>query len=147
MSQDLIEREILIEASRERVWAVLTQAKHVAGWFGDSAEIDLRPGGKAAFGWTQYGTHRAVIERVDEPNLLSYRWARDTDVEPAEGASTLVEFTLTEVFAGTLLRVVETGFASLHATPAEQDKALQDNTEGWTSELAELKEYAERSAA
>jgi len=147
MSQDLIEREILIEASRERVWAVLTQAKHVAGWFGDSAEIDLRPGGKAAFGWTQYGTHRAVIERVDEPNLLSYRWARDTDVEPAEGASTLVEFTLTEVFAGTLLRVVDTGFASLHGTPAEQDKALQDNTEGWTSELAELKEYAERSAA
>lgn len=147
MSQDVIEREILIEASRERVWAVLTEAQHVKGWFGDSAEVDLRPGGTAAFGWTEHGTHRAVIERVDEPSLFSYRWARGTDVEPAEGASTLVEFTLTEVPLGTLLRVVETGFASLHGTAADQDTALQQNTEGWTAELAELKEYAERPAA
>ena len=131
MSQDVIEREILIEASRERVWAVLTEAQHVKGWFGDSADVDLRPGGTAAFGWTEHGTHRA----------------RGTDVAPAEGASTLVEFTLTEVPLGTLLRVVETGFASLHGTTAEQEKALQQNTEGWTSELAELMEYAERPAA
>ena len=147
MSQDVIEREILIEASRERVWAVLTEAQHVKGWFGDSAEIDLRPGGTAAFGWTEQGTHLAVIEQVDEPSLFSFRWARGTDVAPAEGASTLVEFTLTEVPLGTLLRVVETGFASLHGTTAEQEKALQQNTEGWTSELAELMEYAERPAA
>ncbi len=147
MSQDVIEREILIEASRERVWAVLTDAKHVAGWFGDAAEIDLRPGGKAAFGWKDHGRHLAVVERVDEPNFFSYRWARDTDAEPAEGASTLVEFTLTEIPTGTLLRVVETGFASLHGSAAEQDKALQENTQGWMSELAELKEYAERPTA
>jgi uncharacterized protein YndB with AHSA1/START domain len=144
---DWIEREIMIDASRERVWAVLTEPKHVAGWFGDSAEIDLRPGGKAAFGWTEHGTHLAVIERVDEPNLFSYRWARGTDSEPATGTSTLVEFTLTEVPTGTLLRVVETGFASLHGGADEQEQAVKENTEGWTSELAELKEYAERPAA
>jgi uncharacterized protein YndB with AHSA1/START domain len=147
MPQDWIEREILIEASRERVWAVLTEAKHVAGWFGDSAEIDLRPGGMAAFGWQGHGTYQAVVQRVEPPAFLSYRWAHKPDAEPVEGESTLVEFTLTEVFAGTLLRVVETGFASLHVSQEEQDKAAQDNTEGWTSELAELKEYAERSVA
>jgi uncharacterized protein YndB with AHSA1/START domain len=147
MAHDVIEREVLIEASRERVWAVLTEPQHVAGWFGDKAELDLRPGGKAAFSWAEHGTHRAVIDRVEPPAFLSYRWARDVDTEPAEGIATLVEFTLTEVFAGTLLRVVETGFASLHVSEPEQDKALQENTEGWTSELAELKEYAERSAA
>lgn len=144
MSEDWIEREIIIEASRQRVWEVLTQPQHVARWFGDSAEIDLRPGGKAAFGWKEHGTHLAVIDRVDEPGFLSYRWARGVDTEPAEGNSTLVEFTLTEVPLGTLLRVVETGFASLHVSEAEQGKAAQENTEGWTSELAELKEYAER---
>jgi uncharacterized protein YndB with AHSA1/START domain len=52
MQQDWIEREVLIEASRERVWAVLTDPTHIAVWFGDTAEMDLRPGGKAAFGWT-----------------------------------------------------------------------------------------------
>jgi uncharacterized protein YndB with AHSA1/START domain len=147
MQQDWIEREVLIEASRERVWAVLTDPTHIAVWFGDTAEMDLRPGGKAAFGWTEHGTHRAIVDRVVEPSFLSYRWARDTEVEPAEGGSTLVEFTLTEVFAGTLLRVVETGFSSLHGSEQAQDNAVQENTAGWQSELAELKEYAERPAA
>jgi uncharacterized protein YndB with AHSA1/START domain len=147
MLQDLIEREVLIEASRERVWAVLTDPKHIAGWFGDKAEMDARPGGRAAFGWSEHGTFHAVVQRAEPPAFLSYRWARDIDTEPVEGNSTLVEFSLTEIVAGTLLRVVETGFASLHASEAEQDKALQENTEGWQSELAELKEYAERSAA
>src|ERR1700722_7586583 len=113
---DLIEREILIEASRERVWAVLTDEKHVAGWFGDSARIDLRPGGKAVFGWTQYGNHLARGRPGAPPESSSSRWARGTDVEPAEGSSTLVEFTLTEVFAGTLLRVAETGFTSVQGS-------------------------------
>lgn len=147
MQQDWIEREVLIEASRERVWAVLTDPTHLAGWFGDTAELDPRPDGKAAFGWTEHGTHRAIVDRVVEPSFLSYRWARDTEVEPAEGGSTLVEFTLTEVFAGTLLRVVETGFSSLRGSEQDQDKAVQENTAGWQSELAELKEYAERPVA
>jgi uncharacterized protein YndB with AHSA1/START domain len=145
----MIEREVMIEASVERVWSVLTEPENVTRWFGDVAEIDLRPGGKAAFGWQDegYGTFRAVVERVEPPNFFSYRWARNTDTEPVEGASTLVEFTLTATTIGTLLRVVETGFASLNVSPADQDKAHGENSEGWTKELAELKEYAERPAA
>jgi uncharacterized protein YndB with AHSA1/START domain len=144
MPQDWIEREVLIEASLERVWAVLTDAQQVAGWFGDSAEIDLRPGGRAVFGWAHRGVRRAAIQRVEPPSVFSYRWARDQDTEPGEGNSTVVEFTLTEVFAGTLVRVVETGFASLHATEQEQARAVQEDTEEWIAELAELKDYAER---
>jgi uncharacterized protein YndB with AHSA1/START domain len=119
MLEDLIEREVLIEASRERVWAALTDR-------------------------VNHGTYHAVVKRADEPSFLSYRWARGSDAEPAEGNSTLVEFTLTDVFAGTLLRVVETGFASLRAAEAEQARAAADSTEGWQSELAGLKDHAER---
>ena len=147
MLQDLIEREVLIEASRERVWAALTEPTGIAGWFGDEAEMDPRPGGKAAFGWSDHGIYRAVVKRAEAPTFLSYRWARHIDTEPAEGNSTLVEFSLTDIFAGTLVRVVETGFASLDATEAEQNQAVSDNTEGWQSELAELKEFAERPSA
>jgi uncharacterized protein YndB with AHSA1/START domain len=149
MSHDWIEREVLIDASGERVWSVLTEAPHVAAWFGDSAEIDLRPGGTATFGWREEGTgvFRAVIERVEPPSFLSFRWARKTDVQPLPGESTLVEFSLTEDITGTLLRVVETGFASLNVSQDEQDKAAAENLKGWTTELAELKEYAERPSA
>jgi uncharacterized protein YndB with AHSA1/START domain len=149
MSHDRIEREILIEAPRERVWLVLTEPDHVARWFGDSAELDLRPGGKAAFGWSEeaMGKFHAVIERVEPPSFLAYRWARKTEVAPTDGEATLVEFTLTPDGSDTLLRVVETGFGSLNATAAEQVTSAEENTKGWTAELAELKEYAERLPA
>jgi uncharacterized protein YndB with AHSA1/START domain len=146
MAQDWIEREVVIDASRERVWAVLTEAGHVARWFGDAAEIDPRPGGKAAFGWTGDGVFDAIVQRVERPSAFSFRWARDPGVEPGEGTATLVEFTLTEVPLGTVLRVVETGFAELRLGDAERANAAADNAQGWAEELAELKEYAERSA-
>ena len=145
MAQDWIERDVLIDASRERVWEVLTTAGHVAHWFGASAQIDLRPGGHAQFGWQDQAVFEAVVERVEPPSTFSYRWAREAGTEPATGKGTLVEFTLTEVPIGTLLRVVETGFASLPLSEAEQGQAAEGNRRGWTSELAQLKEYAERA--
>lgn len=146
MAADRIERELQIEAPIERVWAALTEAKHVAQWFGDSAEIDLRPGGKAVFGWSQYGVYRAVVEGVRPPTFFSYRWARKTDTDPADGDSTLVEFTLAASGTGTLLTVVETGFTSWDAPEQDQAKGAAENTLGWADELGELKEYAERPA-
>jgi uncharacterized protein YndB with AHSA1/START domain len=145
MGQDWIEREIIIDASRDRVWTALTEAEHVASWFCGSAEIDLRPGGRATFGWTGEGDFLAVIERVDDPTVLSYRRAQDAGTEPGKGTSTLVEFTLTEVPVGTLLRVVESGFDSLDVSPDAQVKAAAENTGDWAAELVQLKDYAERS--
>jgi uncharacterized protein YndB with AHSA1/START domain len=144
---DRIEREIIIDAPPERVWAVLTEAEHVAGWFGDTAELDLRPDGKAAFGWKDHGTFHAVVERVEPPSFFSYRWARSVGEAPAEGGATLVEFSLAAHGTGTVLTVVESGFAALHVSEEERAQAVQGNDEGWASELAELKEYAERPAA
>jgi uncharacterized protein YndB with AHSA1/START domain len=145
MAQDWIERDVLIDASCERVWEVLTGAGHVAHWFGAAAEIDLRPGGRAQFGWQDQAVFPAVVELVERPSAFSYRWAREAGTDPGTGTGTLVEFTLTEIPAGTLLRVVETGFASLDLSQAEQGKAAEGNRRGWREELAQLKEYAERA--
>jgi uncharacterized protein YndB with AHSA1/START domain len=147
MATDRIEREIIINAPQDRVWAVLTDADHVAHWFGDSAEVDLRPGGKMIFGWKEHGNHHARVERVEPPGFFSYRWARPVSTEPTPGNSTLVEFTLIPQGPATRLRVVETGFSSLDASEEEQATAVEQNTEGWISELGELQEYAERLAA
>ena len=146
MATDRIEREIVINAPRDRVWAVLTEAGHVAKWFGDSARMDLRPGGQAAFGWTEYdGTHYAVIERVEPPGFFSYRWARPAGEPVTPGNSTLVEFTLTAASPGsTRLRIVERGFTGLDISDEEQGTAVKENIEGWRAELGELKEYAEQ---
>jgi uncharacterized protein YndB with AHSA1/START domain len=142
MVPERIEREVLIEAPVEVVWAVVTEPTHVAGWFGESAEIDLRPGGAAVFTWEQHGSAHARVERVEAPHVFSFRWARPLGAEPREGNSTLVEFRLSAEGEGTRLRVVESGFPALEGSEEEKAAYAEGNTEGWTAELAELQEYA-----
>lgn len=145
MVPDQIEREILIAAPVERVWAVLTEAEHVGRWFGDAgAELDLRSGGEMVVRWAKHGTVNAQIESVEPYGYFSYRWAPFRDPsgdEPAEGNSTLVEFRLTPEDGSTRLKVVESGFSSLHCTEEQQGKNVEGNTEGWKAELAELADY------
>jgi uncharacterized protein YndB with AHSA1/START domain len=144
MGQDWIEQEIVIDASPDRVWAVLTEAEPVASWFGDPAAMDPRPGSNATLGRTREGDCWAVVERVAPPAVLSYRQGRDAGTELGKGASTLVEFTLTETPVGTVLRVVESGFDSLHVSPDAQVIAETESSQGWTDGLATLRDYAER---
>ena len=149
MTQDSIERETTIDAPVERVWAVITEAEHVGRWFGDAgAEIDLRPGGEMTMRWADHGVARARVEVVEPPRRFAYRWTAHFagDAEPAEGNSTLVEFTLTPDGGGTRLRVVETGFAALATSAEQRARNVESNTEGWRLELDELREYAHKVA-
>jgi uncharacterized protein YndB with AHSA1/START domain len=147
-TNDRLEREVLIDAPIERVWALITESEHFGSWFADSgAEIDLRPGGAMKLSWEEHGTVLARVERVEPPNLFAYRWANATDTEPSEGHSTLVEFSLAPEEDGTRVRVVESGFAGLDTSDAERRRQLDDNTEGWAIELGDLTEYATKSVA
>src|SRR5690348_18492287 len=66
-------RDILIEAPLDVVWAVVTQPDHVAAWFSDTVEVELEPGGRAAFHWNDHGTVHGRVERVEPPHLFSFR--------------------------------------------------------------------------
>lgn len=148
MVQDRIEREVVVAAAPERVWEIITQAEHVGKWFGDSAEIDLRPGGTIVLRFENYGTHYATIERIDEPRYFSYRWKPGvTDEKPSNADSTLVEFTLTPQEGQTRLRVVETGFSGLSLSESKRAEQFESNTKGWGIQLRDLQEYVEGLAA
>jgi uncharacterized protein YndB with AHSA1/START domain len=143
--EDRIEREVLVAAPRERVWEIITQAEHVGTWFGDSAEIDLRPGGAIVLRWDKYGTMHGTIETVDEPHRFSYRWNPGViDEKPTAEASTLVEFTLTPEGEQTRVRVVEPGFSRLRRNESERAEQFQDNTDGWTTQMRDLLHYVEQ---
>jgi len=60
------------------------------------------------------------------------------------GASTLVEFFLAEVEGGTLLRVVERGFAALDVSPERRASSIEGNTKGWEFQLDVAKRDAEQ---
>ncbi len=146
MAEDRIERNLFIDAPVDVVWAVLTESDHVSGWFGDEAEIDLRPGGEFTNKWDgEPGQHveHGRIEKVDAPRHFSYHWFRDPDSGTREEHSTLVEFTLNPEGDGTRLRVVESGFSKLDWPEDKQADDLEGHRTGWRAEREELREYAE----
>ena len=85
MSLDRIEREVAIAAPVDVVWSAITEAEHVGSWFGDSVEVDLRPGGQLLLTWKEYGTFRGRVETVEPPHRFAFRWARPADVDPRPG--------------------------------------------------------------
>jgi uncharacterized protein YndB with AHSA1/START domain len=143
---DSIEREVVIDAPVDRVWKLVTEAEHLGRWFGDAgAEVDLRPGGAMELRWTEHGASRGRIEAVEPQRLFAFRWAPFKDpggLDPTDGNSTRVEFSLSEEGQGTRLRVVESGFAALATSEEQRRRNLDGNTGGWRMELGELQEYA-----
>jgi len=145
MVPDSISREIGIGAPPEVVWGIITEARHLAGWFSDEAEIDLRPGGAMLLSWHRHGAYRARIETVEPPHTFSFRWVLRAGEEPVPGGSTLVTMTLSPIDGGTLLRVVESGFSDLSWPEPERARYAGQNATGWITELDELRAYATRA--
>jgi len=140
-----IEREILIDAPTEVVWAVVTEPEHISGWFSDSVELDLRPGGEALLHWDGHGGVPGRVERVERPHFFSFRWAvgaRDI----AEEHWTLVEFRLSEEGDSTRLTVVESGFRDLPGSEHDKQGHFDGHSRGWEQELGELVEYVKQRA-
>ncbi len=149
MTADRIEREIIIAAPVERVWAVLTEAENVGQWFGSGvpAALELRSGGVMVLDHGEHGVFPTRIVKVDPLHYFSYRWASAFPGEEATDAnSTLVEFTLTPENGQTRLTLVETGFASLVIPPDRYDSASHEShSGGWPDALEALRGFAERA--
>jgi uncharacterized protein YndB with AHSA1/START domain len=146
VAPDLIEREIVIEAPPGVVWSIVTEAEHLAGWFSDEAEIDLRPGGRLLLTWHAHGTYEGRVETVDPQRTFAFRW-QTREGHFSKANSTLVTMTLAAEEGGTRLRVVESGFAALPWPAEARDRYLDENTQGWRTELNELRAYAIQVAA
>jgi uncharacterized protein YndB with AHSA1/START domain len=144
-TQDKIEREIAIDAPVERVWGLVSEP---GWWVGDgdpSARRRRRDGDLEVIDHARFGSFPIRVESVEPQRYVSYRWASGFPGEdPGEGNSTMVEFWLSERDGGTLLRVVESGFASLAAEDEARERSVKGNTEGWAQQLGFIKASAER---
>jgi uncharacterized protein YndB with AHSA1/START domain len=135
---DRIVRTVEINKPPERVWAAITTAEGLSAWFGETATIDLRPGGAASMTWS--GGHRADmrVERIEEPSVFGFTW-HINGLPADDPRRTYVEFVLEPNGDGTKLTVTESGFSQL--PDEEHQKAFEGNTGGWKSELGELVAY------
>jgi hypothetical protein len=82
---------------------------------------------------------------TDVPHYVSFRGGEDPSQTLTENTSTLVELFLTEQEGGTLLRVIESGFASMYPSAERRAAAVEDNVGGWEMQLGVAKRDAERA--
>jgi uncharacterized protein YndB with AHSA1/START domain len=148
--EDRIEREIVIAAPVEQVWAVLTEPAHIGSWFGNGtpARVDLRPGGRIVYDHG-HGDLPAVIEQVEAPRFLSYRWAivGEPGQEPTQENSTLIEYTLTPDGDHTRLHVAESGFEEVAQTHDGVQAQFEGNTAHWPEILERARQHSEQLVA
>ncbi len=135
---DQIERTVEMPHPPAKVWAAITTAEGLGGWFGDKATIDLRPGGMGCVSWSSGDEANLRIERIEEPTVFGFTW-HINGLSEDDPRRTYVEFTLEPMGRGTRLTVVESGFAQLEDDAYR--KAFDANTSGWAMELGELVEY------
>jgi uncharacterized protein YndB with AHSA1/START domain len=126
-----IEKELFIRASPERVFRALTEPAELARWFGQGAEIDLRPGGALTFIFSQSRETGEVLA-VEPPHRFAFTWGAPHATEAT--------FLLEPRDGGTLLRLTETGFGQ----GDDWDRIFSDNSGGWDEELAHLRDWVER---
>src|ERR1700735_4464777 len=55
VAADSVKREILIEASPEVIWGVITEPEQISRWFSDEAEVEARSGGAGTLTWRPGG--------------------------------------------------------------------------------------------
>ena len=114
-----IDKEIVIKAPIEKVWAALTDPKSIGAWMDDdSVKVALKVGGRyKLFG----GVTTGKLTVVDEPFVLEYTW-RQGEWEKGE-PDTLVRWDLRPEGKKTRLRLVHSGF--------DDRRGRDDHDEGW----------------
>jgi uncharacterized protein YndB with AHSA1/START domain len=141
-----IQREVLVEAPADVVWRTVTEPEHIAEWFADRVELDLRPGGTGCFVFDEHArqqptTVAIAVETVDPPRRFTFRWGHPEDAAAVPENSVLVQFTLTsEGRERTRLRVVESGLERADWPDAEKVHYAEDHREGWAFHLGRLVE-------
>jgi uncharacterized protein YndB with AHSA1/START domain len=143
-STDRIERKVLLQAPRSRVWRALSNAEEFGSWFGVNMQGKVftagqRTQGQITYPGYEYLVFEVWIERVEPERLMSWRWhpaAVEKGVDYSAEPTTLVTFELQDAEGGTLLSVVESGFDNV--PPHRRLGAFRMNSEGWDEQMRRI---------
>ena len=149
VSTDRIEKEILLKAPQSRVWQALANAEEFGQWFrADFKGAHFVAGqftqGKLLYPGYEHLTLSVLVESIEPERRLCLRW-HPYAIDPAQDFSqepmTLIEFTMQAVAAGTLLRVVESGFDQIPLS--RRHEAFRMNSDGWAAQMKNIASYVD----
>jgi len=142
-TQDRIEKKILLRAPRSRVWKAITDSNEFGTWFRVRFDGPFAAGKQVKGRVTKQGyehvTFDVIVDKIDPERTFSFRWhpyAIDPKVDYSKEQRTLVEFRLDDADGGTMLTVVESGFAGLPAN--RRDEAFRMNSGGWEAQMKNI---------
>lgn len=157
MPTDRIEKSVLLQAPRERVWRAVSLAENFGSWFGADFDAPFVSGAHLAATIEPTSVDPEVarlqqphagkafefhVVEIDPPKKISFRWhpyATDAGADYSHEPMTLIEFELSEEGASTRLRISESGFDQL---PLERRKsAFAANEGGWTHQCELVRKY------
>ena len=87
----------------DEAWEAVTELEE---WLVDDADLTLEPGEEGTLRLPDGEERRAVVEEVEPRERLTFWWWAD------DAPMTHVELTLVPAVSGTVVRVVESGFAT-----------------------------------
>lgn len=136
---------IVIGASIETVYEVVSEPHHVAQWWPDRANFRPVPGdaGSIQFGESSDGEvveHLTVVEAT-RPTRFAFRWKHPAATAAAAHNSLLVVFELVADGNRTRLTMTETGYEHL-APDADGRELRKEHVAGWGFFLPRLVTYA-----
>ena len=144
---DEIEHSVLIQASAEKVFAIVREP----GWFINDGEYRAHEvttsGPVTRVVDPVHGSFQISIEVHEPPNRVAFRWLGGGLGEISDAPNNTVEFVIDP--AGTSARnqvrltVRERGFAKLGLDESVRRKNYEENLHGWQQELDLAKRLAE----
>ena len=146
--EDRIEKTIELKAPVSRVWRALTDHREFGQWFRVRLDGPFVPGqvsrGHITYPGYEHLRWEAVVQKIEPERLFSFTWhpyAIDPEKDYSGEPQTLIEFTLQKTATGTLLRIIESGFAKL--PEKRRIDAFRMNERGWGEQLQNISRHVE----
>jgi uncharacterized protein YndB with AHSA1/START domain len=140
-----IEKRIELKAPVSRGWRALTDYREFGEWFRVKLDGPFVAGqisrGQMTYPGYEQVRWQAVVQKMEPERLFSFTWhhSLDPNADISKEPTTLVEFRLEKIQAGTLLTLSESGFENLPANLRLE--ALRRNDGGWTEQMKNIESY------
>jgi uncharacterized protein YndB with AHSA1/START domain len=150
IQSDRIEKQVVLQAPRTRVWRALTQTAEFNEWFGVQLQGSFAAGatlrGRVMHPGYEHMTMEITIDRFEPEHTLAWRWhpGADEGGAKADSETTQVVFKLEAIGEGTLLKVVETGFERVPV--ARRSRVYRENEGGWEGQMKAIKRYVDEAS-
>ena len=140
MRDEKVNFKTLVRVKPERVYDALATGAGLDEWFTVGATVDARPGGTIHFRWRDHGLDHYSGENggpvldARRPERFVFQWKADIG-----DYLTTVEIDFEPVEEGTIVKLIETGYADT----AEGMQDLLNRVSGWAEVLTLMKFYLE----